>query len=139
LKKQQKREKKESKKSGKKSKGSSKKESKDDDSSKDRVIENLQDWLDAGSDSISQYAPLSQVALQLEDQSSSQHNDLAEAAVYQGQSEECVRQLITVLKQCKMADKQCIKLFSPMTSTCNRYASLASNLVSKHPLHENEL
>jgi hypothetical protein len=67
----------------------------------------------------------------VEKQPSTEHKELAQAAVNQYQSEECVRQLITVLRGCPLNDKTCLRFYTPMSKTCNRFSNLATEILSK--------
>jgi len=101
----------------------------------ERKTERIRNWLEAGNDSVAQYATVSQLAINLEDQPVQEHRLLFEAATYQYQAEECYASLLAVLQACKN-DRKCLKTYSQLDSTCARFAKNAHDILANFPKSE---
>jgi len=87
-------------------------------------------WLDAGKDSVAQYAAVSQVVINLEEPTIPQeHKQLVEAATYQYQAEECYTLLLASIRACKN-DKKCLKSYSQLNRTCASFAKNAHDTLA---------
>jgi len=91
-------------------------------------MELIRKWLDAGKDSVAQYAPVSQVVINL-GEPTQEHRQLVDAATYQYQAEECYTQLLAGIKACKN-DKICLKSYSQLNSSCERFAKNAHDILA---------